>query len=332
MGPEGRPVEEPNSRGPGGLLGRPVTRRSFIAGAAGLAGAAYITNLVGAGPLAWGPFRALVAGAGTVSPPSRTPDFTIAAEREADLVLADFRFYGFSMQTPKGVPTLVPTVSSGAGPGNATSNVIVVTLPPQCIGEAAYFVSPSAGDYQSQAPLPVDPPPIVSAVAGPSRLCFTLPAGANVPLPNMSVDDLLDWSSWSLLVPTTAQVNPPGPNGYPLPYAPGPFETAIEFPYALFLSPVVFVSADVAKDQLAPSYRTFFGGRAKPLYNGKVADLWTATLGRTNTLAGDIRRSPTPPPQVVAVWAADYPQLAALAATPSATEADMVQYQPAPPK
>ncbi|HLI00904.1 MAG TPA: hypothetical protein VKV06_08975, partial [Acidimicrobiales bacterium] len=48
--------------------------------------------------------------AATIQPPSRVPDFTIAAERDIDLFLADFRLYGFKLKKVKGVTTLVPTV------------------------------------------------------------------------------------------------------------------------------------------------------------------------------------------------------------------------------
>jgi hypothetical protein len=137
-----------------------------------------------------------------------------------------------------------------------------------------------------------------------------------------------------LVVPTTAQVNPPGPNGYPFPYQPGPFETSIEFPYALFIAPVVYVSsATVSRDELSPAYSTFFNTRPKPLLNGEIADLWTATLARSNTIGGAFEHLPTPSPEVVAVWASDYYYEATFAAPPSsATPEDEIYYQPAAPK
>jgi hypothetical protein len=311
-----------------------MSRRVFIGGVAGLAGSAYLGSLVG-GPFGTNPFRVLAAAAGTVLPPSPTPDFVIPVEREADMLLADFKFYGFSLQHVGGTPTLVPTVTSSASTGTVAGNIIVVQLPPQCIGEAAYPVVPKHNDVQSALPLPVDPPPIVSAVAGPSRLCFTLPAGVNVPLPTMTAEDLLDWSKWTLLVPLTAQEGPPAAGvAYPTPYEPTPFETAIEFPYALFIAPVVFGSAGPsARKELSPGYGTFFTSRSKPLLNDGISDLWTATLGRTNTIAGTITHTPTPPPQVAAVWAFDYfPWQEKPPTPPNATPADVIFYQPVPPK
>ena len=317
----------------GGLLGRRMSRRGFISGAAGLAGTAYVSSLVGA---PFGPFRVLAAAAETVLPPSLKADFVIAVDREADMLLADFEFYGFSLQHVGGTPALVPTVTSSSSTGTVTSNIIVVRLPPQCIGEAAYPVVPKHNTAQSTLPLPVDPPPIVSAVAGPSRLCFTLPPGVNVPLPTMTAADLLDWSKWALVVPLTAQEDlaVPAGVGKPTPYEPGPFETSIEFPYALFLAPVVYAGAFTnGLKEVGTGYSTFFASRAKPLLHDGICDLWTAALGRTNSVAGVLEHVPTPPPQVAAVWASDYvPWQEKPPSLPNATEADIIFYAPAPPK
>ena len=249
-------------------------------------------------------------------------------------MLLDFNFYGFTLQQVGGSPTLVPTVSTSSSAGATPANYIIVQLPPQCIGEAAYFVEPNAANAQSAAPLPVDPPPIVSAIAGPSRLVFTLTSGVNVPVADMTVAELLDWRQWTLVVPTTAQVNPPGPNGYPSPYDPSPFETKIEFPYALFLAPVVFGSAATGlREQLSPAYDTYFEARTAPLYNGNIADLWTATLARTASLAESLEHLGVPAPEVAAVWAADFYYEAVFApAPPSVTEADEIAYNPPAPK
>ena len=116
---------------------------------------------------------------------------------------------------------------------------------------------------------------------------------------------------------------PPNPGvGYPAPYEPGPFETAIEFPYALFIAPVVFGSAGPSSlEEVSPGYSTFFTSRAKPLLHDGISDLWTAALGRSNTIAGIITHAPTPPPQVAAVWASS-----------NANPPDVIYYQPPPIK
>jgi hypothetical protein len=326
--------EQPGPQPPG--HGRHISRRAFLGTVVGVVGTTYLVSLTGVSPLGFNLFDTPSAFADTITPPSATPDFTIAAERDVDLVLLDFEFYGFKLEQVDSVPTLVPTVTSTSNTGAFTSNIIIVRLPPQAIAEAEYNVKPGKHSYPP-LPLPVDPPPIVSAVSGPSRLCFTLPPNVNVPLPTMTIADLLDWSQWTLVVPATAQINPPdtsltsvGHLAWPVPYKPGPYETAIEFPYALFLAPVVWVSSDLPVDELSTAFDTYFTTRTAPLYNGQVADLWTATLGRTRALDQLIFETPTPLPQVVAVWADDY-AAPGTKQTEDATEAGFVTYGPPPP-
>jgi hypothetical protein len=175
--------------------------------------------------------------------------------------------------------------------------------------------------------LPVDPPPILSDVSGPSWLCFNVPTTETIPLPTMTAADLLDWSSWSLVVPPAAQVN--GPTSIIIvgssddsasttdprsPSEPTALQTAIEFPYALFLAPAVYASG-------LPIYgfTTEFTSRAAPLVSSAgVVDLWSASLAGSSTdiIFEDNNAMYVPP--VSAFWASDYapPTLGALDATP----------------
>jgi hypothetical protein len=237
-----------------------------------------------------------------------SPDLVISAERGADLVLLDFLFYGFEL-APGNPPAITPT---------STDNVLVVQFPPQAIAEGVYT-------WQSND-LPVDPPPILSDVSGPSRLCFSLAPGQAIPLPTMTVADLLDWSGWNLLVPAVAQVHGPnlvldrpGPPP-PAPTPPTELETAIEFPYALFLAPTVYASGDPEF-----GFSTGFTSRATPLVSpAGVVDLWSASLtGSANQNPLEAPRSYVP--AVSAVWARDYDATSA-AAVPSATPEQNINY------
>jgi hypothetical protein len=227
--------------------------------------------------------------------------FSFQVEREEDLVLLDITFHGFLLNSGGGqVTSLVP---------GGSDNIIVVQFPPQAIGEAAY-------EYKQEPEWYVDPPPVMSAVAGPSRLCFTLNTGQQVDFPTMTPADLLDWSSWTLLVPEVAQVDEaeleridagaaaqsPRSNTSPgssntntrpatvrpataTPLKPSETVTAIEYPYALFLAPTVYTGGPFF------GFTTTFSGRAEPLFgeyepegyygapqSSGISDCWTAAL------------------------------------------------------
>jgi hypothetical protein len=94
-----------------------------------------------------------------------------------------------------------------------------------------------------------------------------------------------------------------------VPTAPTGFETAIEFPYALFLAPTVYASGNPEF-----GFSTGFTSRATALVSpAGVVDLWSASL------TGSPNRRPLEAaspyvPSVSAVWARDYD--ARLSATP----------------
>jgi hypothetical protein len=282
-----------------------ITRRAFVGGAMGLSAFAYLRpgRLVKvAMPRAVRLVDDTSPGTG-INPVTGglTPDLVISAEREADLVLLDFAFFGFTLQ-PGTPPTIVPTTPD---------NTVVVQFAPQAIGEGIYFW---AGDD-----LQVDPPPVLSDLSGPSRLCFNLTMSQTVPLPTMTVADLLDWSGWALVVPPVAQVNGPtlilgggggGGLAIPVPAAPGPLETSIEFPYAVFLAPTVYASG-----LPIDGFTTGFAGRLEPLVSpAGVVDLWSSSLVGAST--PDLLDQVPYVPQVSAVWADDYDPLTITAGPP----------------
>jgi hypothetical protein len=255
-----------------------ITRRRFVGGAAGAG------ILAALGPGLWP--KGWAAAADPATPDvtlGRSPNFVISVERDTDLVLLDFAFYGFSIVSePR--PAIV---------ANAADSVLLVQFPPQAVGEAVYS--------WNQDDLPIDPAPVLSAVAGPSRLCFSFAEGSTIDLPSMTVDDLLDWSDWTLVVPGVAEVLEHG-TGSPTPEAPAPLETAIEFPYGMFLAPTVFIDVDT----IEAGFTTQFVGRSDPLVSAAgVVDLWSTTL--TGALINPVLDTAPYVPQVSAVWAVDYP-------------------------
>jgi hypothetical protein len=232
------------------------------------------------------------------------PDLVISVERDTDLLQLDFSFFGFAVDA-RSVPRAIVA--------NAPDSVVTVQFPPQAIAEANYFWN---GDD-----LPVDPPPVLSDLAGPSRLCFSFAEGASIPLPNMTQQDLLDWSGWALAVPPVAQVQSNQKGRFPTPRPPLPQETVIEFPYALYLAPTVFFNTG----PVITGFSTEFVSRKNPLQspNG-VVDLWSTSLSG-GLLGPQFPQLGTPEefvPQVSAVWAADNAEL-----SPDATPEFQIQYE-----
>jgi hypothetical protein len=235
----------PDGRGEG--RGR-ITRRGFLGGTAAAGAAAAAAGYYFTG----GPHFLRHAGllqrhggpaghAELTGTQSSTPaidagyDLMIQVERDADLVLLDFYFYNFTVGTNGfGTTSLIPT---------APDNHVIVRFPPQAIAEGVYWevANPATQEF-------CDPSPILSAMSGQSQLSFQFGTTDWIALPNMTPDDLLNWSGWPLQVALPAQVpqtpvyNPwNGHSYYPYPVAPGPFDTFVEFPYCMFLAPSVFV-------------------------------------------------------------------------------------------
>jgi len=197
--------------------------------------------------------------------------FMIQVEREADLALMDFFFYNFSVGDDRaGNRAILP---------NDDGCLLLVRFPPQAIGEAEYLFSdvPAAPGNGNVTELPFDPPPILSALSGPSQIAFIFNAstGDEIPFIQGNEQDLLDWSNWNLSVPPVAEVQPRGPGvGYPTPQAPGSFDTYIEFPYALFLAPTLWVGGDVLT-----RFDTVFENNIVPLSStASITDLFACGI------------------------------------------------------
>jgi hypothetical protein len=261
-----------------------------------------------------------VTTATLVEPPD-TPTYSFSVERDLDLVSLDITFTNFTYsKNAAGVVSLVP--GSGA--------VIAVQFPPQAIGEAAYPWSPTSTNPN----WPVDPPPVLSVMSGPSRLCFTTTTPVTFSNP-MSVNDLLDWSNWTLLVPATAEVPSPTPAPTPADPTVTSDQTYIEYPYGLYLSPTVYVRPLTLGGTLSqtpdpriatpPSLRGFStifsptGGVKNQ--QTQVCDCWSVVLSQTNAEGAALV------PSVAGVWARDYyPSTPKATQVPTATPQTYISY------
>ena len=239
-----------------------LSRRRFLTGGAAVSLVAVLGNLAGSS-------GHLLSALGSQQPgavvPTPTPVQRFSVERPDDLLQLDITFTGFTA-------TVIGNELRDLTPG--TGSFITVQFPPQAIAEAAY-------SYDSD-PWPVDPPPVLSVMSGPSRLVFVTAAPVAFSHP-MTVADLLDWSEWTLLVPDLRA-------GASL-----ADRTCIEYPYALYLSPeCVSTSAARRGSARVQPYATF-AGRTRPLVSpAQVSDCWTAAyvptsagaaFGRSQTMA-----------------------------------------------
>ena len=228
-----------------------------------------------------------------------SPVLRFSADRDTDLLLADFSFYGFTVDKTSTPTSLVATATQ------TSDNWIgvVVQLPPQAIGEADY-------DWPQHPlhPLSTQPPCFPRSRAR-VRLAFTFTTGDRIPLPTMTVADLIDWSGWQLNVPSTAVTG----TGAQSPTEPSTIQTAIECPLALFLAPVVdgrttLPGSFAGQIIVHSSFATQFENRTEPFVSsGKVTECWATSLSGNRTILsprGTVTSAIVP--SVAVVWASDY--------------------------
>ena len=191
---------------------------------------------------------------------------------------------------------------------------LIVTFPPQSIAESAYFMAsvvPAATDTDYKRPDPdaavattlteqPDPPGQAQSprrtsaqLSRPSRLVFTVPAGARLPY---SLEGLLDWSGLELKVsPVAALGREPTPaeiGNAPAIRQPAPNETALELPYRLLISP----NREVA-----------WGHRTGLLTTRGRTELWHTRL-QLKTQEGPVELTSERRAPLRAIWSPDYNQ------------------------
>jgi len=269
-----------------------MSRRTLLGSSAAAAAAAYVASLktTPVGRYLEGVAVRMVDEVPRQPHATKVSSVAFQAERDQDLLLLDFNFYGFKLDTSSKPVALVPTIGAP---------LIFVQFPPQAIGEAVY---PEKTDPPPAGTL--DSPPVLSVISGPSFLVFSFPAHSTIPLKTMTFDDILDWSAWTLLVDDVAIVN----HKPPLPSFPSGDVTLVECPYGLYLSPVVNPTV-VHSGVITTSYVTSFSGTIQPKTSDGVTECWAASLTFTEVSLLPAHGG-TPPkestkrlePQVSAVW------------------------------
>ncbi|MEI7556739.1 hypothetical protein [Candidatus Chlorohelix sp.] len=179
---------------------------------------------------------------------------------------------------------------------------LVYIFPPQSIVETAFYETGSQEDLPPNIkltrPNPEPPPENFTRpkahIAGASRLVFQVPP--QVHDITLSLESLLDWSKYELIVSTLAAL-PPAPSQQEIQQAPSvtqptALETAIELPSRLFISPGNSVTWRHSK---------------KPVTSEGRTELWHTRLGKV-----PLKKSESPelsPQQQVplrAIWSPDF--------------------------
>ena len=217
------------------------------------------------------------------------PSFSTIIRRPDDLVR--LRLDGFNLIVDRG--SAVPRLALVDATRDAN---VIVTFPPQALLEQALIFpagNPSQGSLDAR-------------LAGPTRLGFLIPKELLAGGLPYNARALLDWSDWLLLTSKGARRadgdGPPRPTGSLIgvfrPEPPGPFETSIEAPWRL---------------QISPNRRSGFVGRTLP-FAGRTDDrpeLWHARLAtrapeeRSGGTMGELSEAPSPDRVIRAVWSPD---------------------------
>ncbi|HKE34475.1 MAG TPA: hypothetical protein VKB66_04705 [Candidatus Acidoferrum sp.] len=236
----------------------------------------------GAAP-GWG----VIAGSpGPGQPQLSLPDFAVSLLRPDDLLSLDFLFFNLALEGGGGAPPRLVVKDR-----NQASYLVVRFNAPQNISERAFFeaFTPPPGYIRPPGfdpPPPPDPltaPPVDKFAAGPSRLAFQLSAG--VTQIDYSTDQLLNWVNFQQSVVPVAQDLP-----QPI-REPQTFETAIEAPWRLFLSPNL-----TGAWAHSPTPVTF---------DGKT-ELWHTRLAVRRKTNGEFIADESLPRKIRAVWSPDY--------------------------
>jgi hypothetical protein len=223
--------------------------------------------------------------------------FSMTVVRPDDLLVLRLDFAGVDL--------------TGGMVGGAANAMLVVHFQPQHVAEEAFWEQGTTTETKEEADArnsttPPSPPPpttsenpgvvgtIGSRIAGPSRLAFRIPPGTSFPLTLESVLDALTTLPLNVTAVARYERNP-GCAGVPIALlpllgqpkpptiqAPSSFETAIEAPYRLVLSP---------DDRGTWSHAT------KPVKHDGSVELWHTRLGS---------RRPDGDPRVRAVWSPDH--------------------------
>jgi hypothetical protein len=233
-----------------------LTRRGFLV-TAGSAGVTAYT-LSHRAPLAFA--SALITG-----PVPYPLSFSTLVTRREDFLYLRFDFFNLKLDTSvAGKPKLV--FANASQPA-----AIGVVFAPQNIAEEAFLET--AAEFGNKEEETLKPPGQLSLLAAhESRLCFQLPTGGSLAY---DIASLLTWTGLTPLLVPVAPTTPPPP-GQQI-RAPNPYETALELPWRLILSPNEKSAWAHALNPVTASGRTELWHTRLGVLSGGVANEGIAT-------------------------------------------------------
>src|SRR5262249_48869998 len=226
-------------------------------------------------------------------PPATAVPFRLSLLRSDDLL--NLEVEALNLQPDVSDPEH-PVLVAGDG------GLLILRFPPQTIVEETFFESggveqktnPAVDvirvDQNPGTKAPTAPGTVAARIGEPTRLVFRVPAGTKVPL---TIEGLLDWSKWGLVVTPIGDVAPGGsPSAEALTIRPpAASETTLQLPYRLHLSP---------PHEAAWEHSTSVVAR-----NGR-AELWHTRLAARNA-AGEIQHADLQHPiPLRAIWSPDF--------------------------
>lgn len=275
-----------SAAGSAGRTALALTRRRFLAaGTAGAAGLYAASAQQALAETVLSPVFLYLVGV--------NPDFVVTLRRREDMLLLGLE--GYNLLADKSDPADPKIVKKAAG----QKSYLVFVFQPQNVAEQAFIeVAPEVNANQQAAePLPV-PGQAVARLAGKSRLAFEVPAGTVIPLTMAAV---LDWASLQQAIVPVAKSTSPylvrSEGGSTRILAgqtqqirkPENFETALELPWNLVLS---------------PSEKAAWAHSTTPVTRNGRTELWHTRLG-VRTAGGGVDERDAAHRTVRAVWTYD---------------------------
>lgn len=242
----------------GDLSRRPITRRALLQLFAINASILAVNTIIPQASDSSCAFKLPISGCDNQQP-STGPDFSASVLRKEDMLALRFDFYHLKLKGAN-LERIYPDRDAYIVVNFAHGNDYL----PQNIAEQAYLETAAELGSDTEDPdndpnppggseTPGQPGSVGARLAGPSRLVFKIPPGTG-PIP-LTLDELLSWEKYELSVAPTALPADEQAKGQE-PVEPLYWQTALEVPWQLIVSPNYHAGWAHAREPVTRSHRT----------------------------------------------------------------------------